>query len=162
MLDIIPDKELTESEFREWIESTEQSVKESIETFDRHTCLSHGFKLEEAMTPGIYIRELTMPANSLVFSKVHITEHPYVITRGVVSVYDGKTVNTFTAPHKGITKSGTKRLLYVHEETTWVTFHPAPSDKIEEMDKNGVITCDTFEEYDNIKGALCHSQQQPQ
>lgn len=156
MLDIIPDKELSEPEFREWIEETQKKFCESVETFDRHTCLSNGHKLEQAMTPGIYIRSLTMPAGALIFSKVHIQEHPYVISKGVVSVYDGKSVKTFNAPHMGITPAGTKRLLLVHEETTWTTFHPTESDDIEEMDKNGVITCDTFEEYDEIKGALCH------
>lgn len=156
MLDIIPDRELSEPEFREWIESQERIIKEATETMDRHSCLSNGYRLEEAMTPGIYIRSLTMPAGSLIFSKVHITEHPYVITSGRVSVYDGKEVVTREAPYKGITPAGTKRLLFVHEETTWTTFHPAPCDDIEEMDKNGVITCDTFAEYDEIKEALCH------
>jgi len=123
---------------------------------DRHSCLSHGYELQESMTPGIYIRELTMPAGQLVFSKVHLEEHPYIITKGKVSVYDGKEVVTRQGPFKGITPAGTKRLLYTHEETTWITFHPAPSDDLEDMDKNGVITCETFKEYEEIKGALCH------
>ena len=157
----IPKTELTELEFREWIESEQTEIEKSaVETFDRHSCLTQdGFRLEQAMTPGLYIRELTMPADSTIFSKVHLQTHPFMITKGKVTVYDGKTLTTHEAPYKGVTQSGTKRLLYIHEDTTWITFHPTDSDDLELMDKNGVITCDTFKEYDEIIGVeLCHLQ----
>lgn len=154
-IDLIPQKKLNGAEFRTWIESVQRGFDKVECAMDRHECLSHGYKLEEAMTPGIYTRELTMPAGSIVISKIHLTEHPFLITKGLVSVYDGEEVVTLKAPHKGVTKKGTKRILYNHEETTWITFHPAPSDDLEEMDKNGVITCETFEEFEEIQEGLC-------
>lgn len=155
----IPERELTETEYREWIESCEAAIVASHDdVMDRHTCISNGFKIEEAMTPGIYTRELTVPAGQLVFTKVHLETHPFMVTKGKIAVYDGKTIQTIEAPYKGITPTGTKRVAYTLEETTWITFHPAPSDDLEEMDKNGVITCATFAEYDSIKKgeSLCH------
>lgn len=144
----IPHKHLTTAQYREWICSAENSLKEQHETFDRHTCINAGFKLEHTVTPGIYTRELTMTAESVVFSKIHMETHPFIITKGRVSVYDGVEVKEIEAPYKGVTPKGTKRVLYVHEDTTWITFHPTQLTDLDEIDKNGVITCDTFDEFD--------------
>ncbi len=147
----IPNQELTEQEFRLWISDLEESINLDFETHDRKTSISAGFSLEEAVTPGIYTRELTMTAGSLVFSKIHIQTHPFAILKGKVSVYDGESIQVIEAPFKSITKAGTKRVLYVHEDTVWITFHPVATDDLSKIDENGVITCDTFEEYDRLK-----------
>lgn len=76
-------------------------------------------------TPGLYVRECTMPKGALVISKIHKTEHPFVISRGDISVWiEGVGVQRFVAPFTGITKPGTRRVLVAHEETVWTTFHP--------------------------------------
>jgi len=81
-------------------------------------------------TPGLYIREIFMPAGTLLTSKIHKTEHPYVVTKGRVSVYiPGVGVEELAAGHFGITKPGTRRVLYIHEDTTWITFHPNADDE---------------------------------
>lgn len=78
----------------------------------------------DRFTPGLYIREITMPAGTLVTSMVHKTRHPFVITRGKVRVIsETEGAVTYTAPHTGITEPGTRRLLHVIEETVWTTFH---------------------------------------
>lgn len=94
--------------------------------------------LVHRFTYGLYIREIFMPAKTLLTSKIHKTEHPFVILKGKVSVLiPGEEVAHLEAPHFGITQPGTRRLLYIHEDTTWLTFHPNPEDvedlvKIEE------------------------------
>ena len=37
-------------------------------------------------TDGMYIREIFMPAGSLITSKIHKTEHPYIVSYGKVAV----------------------------------------------------------------------------
>jgi len=81
--------------------------------------------LVHRFTPGLYIREIFMPAGSMITSKIHKTEHPYVVSKGKVSVFtdnDGEIL--IEAPFTGITKPGTRRVLYNHEDTIWITFHP--------------------------------------
>lgn len=78
-------------------------------------------------TPGLYIREFHAPAGSVFTSKIHRTEHPYVISMGLVTVYsetDG--VQRIRGPYTGITKPGTRRVIFFHEDTVWTTFHPTP------------------------------------
>src|SRR6266576_3496515 len=81
--------------------------------------------LVHRFTPGLYIREIRMPAGALVISKRHKTEHPFVISMGKVDVWTaGKGVERITAPFTGITKPGTRRVIAIIEDTIWTTFHP--------------------------------------
>lgn len=76
-------------------------------------------------TPGLYRRTIFMPAGTLLTSKIHKTKHPYVVTQGVVSVYiPGVGVERIEAPHHGITMPDTRRVLYIHEDCVWATYHP--------------------------------------
>lgn len=86
-------------------------------------------------TPGLYMREIFMPAGTLLTSKIHMTEHPFVILTGRVSVRIIETGVTehFTAPHVGVTRPGTRRLLYIHEDCRWITFHPIGEDEFENV-----------------------------
>lgn len=80
--------------------------------------------LVHRFTDGMYIREIHMPAGIAVTSRIHKTQHPYVITQGVCEVVkeDG-THEILQAPHTGITEVGTRRVLLIHEDTVWITFH---------------------------------------
>jgi len=93
------------------------------------------FPVVHRFTPGLYIREIFMPAGSVLTSKIHKTEHPFVISKGVVSVWtaEGGTV-IMKAPHTGVTKPGTRRVLFVHEDTMWTTFHVGEEENVEEIE----------------------------
>jgi hypothetical protein len=86
-------------------------------------------------TDGLYIRQILMPAGpvddrTLVFSEIHKTQHPYVVTRGKVAVFTvGKGWEVLTAPFQGITEPGARRALLILEDTVWTTYHPNPSNE---------------------------------
>ena len=75
-------------------------------------------------TDKMYVRTLYAPAGSLVTTKIHKTQHPFVVLKGKVSIVlqDG-TVEQISAPYIGITEPGTQRVGYVHEDVIWATFH---------------------------------------
>jgi hypothetical protein len=76
-------------------------------------------------TPGLYVREIFMPRGAVVVSKLHKTEHPFVISKGKCAVWDaGNGVQELAAPFCGVTKAGTQRVLLVLEDCVWTTFHP--------------------------------------
>lgn len=80
--------------------------------------------LEHVFTPGLYARTIRMPKGALVTSKIHKTEHPFVITQGKVVVWtEDEGAKLITAPYQGVTKPGTRRVLYVVEDTVWTTYH---------------------------------------
>lgn len=90
--------------------------------------------VRERLVGGQYLRECTMPAGILVVSKMHKCEHPFFVTKGKVSVFtEGQGWELIEAPFTGITKPGTKRILYTHEDTVWTTVHRTDKGSIEEV-----------------------------
>lgn len=75
-------------------------------------------------TPGMYIREIFMPKDTILTSLLHLTTHPFFVLQGDVSVYyHGVPAQRYKAPYTGITEAGTRRMLYTHEDTIWTTCH---------------------------------------
>ena len=88
-----------------------------------------------SFTPGLYTREIFMPAGATVVSKIHKTEHPFVVSMGKVAVFiDGQGWQVITAPHRGITKPGTRRVAFILEDTIWTTFHPTTLTDVDEIE----------------------------
>jgi len=99
------------------VDALEEKMLESNDVID--------FPLVHRFVPGMYIREIFMPKGSLAVSVIHNTEHPYVCLKGDASVFiPGGEVVRIKAGHIGVTKPGTRRVLFMHEDTVWVTFHP--------------------------------------
>jgi len=112
--------------------------------------------LKHTYADGMYIREITMPANTYVSSKIHKTNHPYFVLRGDVSVITEEGIVRIKAPYWGITKAGTKRTLHVHEETVWITVHATEETDLKKIEAQ-VIAKD-FKELEH-KEKPCLGQQ---
>lgn len=84
-----------------------------------------------------YIREIFMPAGLWIISKIHLTEHPFFILSGKVTVFDQEGRHDMEGPFLGITKPGTRRLLYIHESTIWATYHLTahPEETLDEIEE---------------------------
>lgn len=80
--------------------------------------------LVHRFTEGMYIREIFMPQGTLITSRIHLTNHPFTISKGRVKVsIDGGEWVEYEAPYTGITKSGTRRILFIEEDCVWSTYH---------------------------------------
>jgi len=90
--------------------------------------------LNHTFTDGLYLREITMPRGMIVTSKIHKTNHPYFILKGDVSIATDEETVRIKAPYYGITKAGTKRVLYIHETTVWVTVHKTDKTDLQEIE----------------------------
>tara|TARA_R110002020_G_C16304861_1_gene773384 strand:+ start:3089 stop:3553 length:465 start_codon:yes stop_codon:yes gene_type:complete len=84
---------------------------------------------------GCYIREWNSPPGVLTVSKVHKVAHPFFVLKGCVTVLTEAGMQVITAPHYGITLPGTKRVLYTHEETQWVTVHVTEQTDLGEIER---------------------------
>jgi len=75
-------------------------------------------------TTRMYIREICMPTGAFLTSKIHKTEHPYVVLSGCAFVYsESKDKEELYAGHSGITEPNTRRVLYITDECRWATYH---------------------------------------
>jgi hypothetical protein len=87
-------------------------------------------------TPGLYAREIFMPAGLIITSEIHKTEHPFVVSKGRVLVYleSENRWEVIQAPHFGVTKPGTRRLLLIVFDTVWTTFHVTAKTDVGEIE----------------------------
>lgn len=84
--------------------------------------------------PGLYIREIFIPAGTLLTSAIHKTEHPFVLAMGriaVISETEGRVI--YHAPHVGITTPGTRRALFAETDVVWVTIHKTDKTDLDEI-----------------------------
>lgn len=94
-----------------------------------------GLPVTHRFTPGMYIREIFMPAGVVLTSKIHRTEHPFVVLTGVADVFtDDLGAVRISAPCIGITKPGTRRVLHIIEDCRWATFHATDLKTVEEIE----------------------------
>lgn len=89
---------------------------------------------------GMYGRELFMKADTLIVGKIHKHEHLAVMVYGDISVYtpqDGykrlKGYNMMVSPPE------TKRVVYPHKDTLWITFHASESRDLTELEEQLIV-----------------------
>jgi hypothetical protein len=85
-------------------------------------------------TKGMYIREIQIPAGTMLTSMTHKTEHPFVISEGAIKVTsDNEGSVIYEAPHTGITKPNTRRALHALTDVVWTTFHVTDETDVEKI-----------------------------
>ncbi len=104
------------------------------------------FPLKHTFVDGAYVREITVPKGMLVITKIHKVCHPYFILKGEVSVLTEEGVVRLKAPYSGITPAGTKRIVYIHEDTVWTTVHVTKETDLGKIEEE--IIAKTFDEVD--------------
>lgn len=114
-LDFGVDQTATPPEVRERIEDLEVAMKQSEHQI--HIEPRHYF------APGLYLREITIPKGALVVGKIHKTTHVNIVSQGEISVLTENGIERIKAPCTIISKPGTKRVGYAHEDTVWTTVH---------------------------------------
>lgn len=73
--------------------------------------------------PGMYAREMTIPAGVVVTGAVHRHEHLCTVSKGRLMVSTDEGMKEVSAPCTLVSAAGTKRVGYALEETVWTTYH---------------------------------------
>jgi len=102
--------------------------------------------LEHFFGDGCYIRKITMEPGYIITSAIHKKLHPYFVMTGEVSVLTEQGEVRIRAPYFGMTPAGTKRLLFIHKKTIWITVHVTDKTDLAEIEKE--IIAETFQDFD--------------
>lgn len=90
--------------------------------------------LRNFFAPGIYARELTIPAGTLLTGRRHLAEHICIVSAGEITVWeDGRPPEVVRAPYSIVGARGARRIGYAHEETVWTTVFRNP-DELRDVD----------------------------
>jgi hypothetical protein len=94
--------------------------------------------------PGVYVREIFMPAGTFVIGHCHRTEHLNVILAGRVAVMMDGLVHHLAAPCVLPSGAGVRKLLYIEEDCRWATIHPTEETNLEVLEEMLIVKSDTF------------------
>ena len=120
---------------RSTIENYERVLKETVgsETGDMDEINDDGLK--EHFVGGAYVRELFIPKDCTIVSKIWNKERMWIIASGEVTFTTEMGTKRVKAPYTEIVPHGSKVALYTHEDTLWFAItgtETMSSDKIEE------------------------------
>jgi hypothetical protein len=112
--------------------------------------------LEHTFAPGSYARGIMLPKGALVVGKIHLHAHLNIVSRGLVTVvteFGRMRIDARERPVTFTSQPGTKRALYVHEETWWTTVHLTDSTDLAEIERE--IIAPTYAELDAAMASAC-------
>ena len=110
--------------------------------------IGDSFPLKHTFADGMYVREIFVPKGNLIVTKIHKKSHPCFIIKGDCSILTEEGVKRVKAPYHMITPAGTKRAVYVHEDTVWVTVHNTKETDLQKIEKEVIV--ESFDKFDNI------------
>ena len=139
MYDVALKKRENKEQFRANIMKVQENIENhpnglTGEELEKVNPLKHSF------ADGCYIREIYNPANELIITKIHKKEHPFFLMKGEMSILTETGIQHIKAPYQGITKPGTKRAIYTHEECTFITVHATNNTAIKDVEDEVVCT----------------------
>jgi hypothetical protein len=105
--------------------------------------------LTHTFAPGMYAREISLPAGTFIVGKIHKHAHLNIVTKGrvtVVTEFGRREIRVTGAPITFTSDAGSKRALYVHEDAIWITIHAVQSTDLAEIERE--IIAPDFEELD--------------
>ena len=125
-------------EFREKISDLEQAIVDMGDTTGE--VMHNANPVKHTFAGGCYVREIYNPAHELIITKIHKKEHPFFLMKGEMSILTEEGIQNIKAPYQGVTKPGTKRAIYTHEECIFITVHATDNTTVEDIEDEVVCT----------------------
>jgi len=145
IIDIKPKVVLPVKDIRKMIMGFEQVLKNTNSAFigdNSHCPLKHSF------SDGIYVREITIPKDTILTGKIHKHEHPNFLLKGKVMVITENGEEILEGPCSMISPAGTKRGLYSLTEIVWTTVHLNPTNTQDLDELEELIIAPSYDEYE--------------
>jgi hypothetical protein len=110
--------------------------------------------LKHNFAPGVYMREITMPAGSLIIGHEHLTEHFNVVLTGKARVMIDGVIEDLVAPCYFISKPNVRKVLYIVEEMKFATIHPTDETSVEVLEDTLIRKSNSFIKHEEAKALL--------
>ena len=101
--------------------------------------------------PGVYVRELMIPAGTILTGKIHRHETMNILISGTITVTTDDGMQTLTGPLIFNSKPGTKKAAYAETDTLWLNVHPTELTDLEEIEEEFIAP--SFEALEQEKQA---------
>jgi hypothetical protein len=110
------------------IANTEKTVVEGMEEIKNFlmdpTTEQTELPLKHSFAPGVYAREMEIPAGTLLIGKIHKHRHHNFLMKGsIIVLTEANGVELLQAPLMIVSEEGTQRIGYAVTDTVWTTIH---------------------------------------
>jgi hypothetical protein len=102
--------------------------------------------LTHHFAPGLYLREMFIPAGVTLTGMIHKTEHFCILSQGSVQVDTDEGVVTYSASSVIKSAPGAKRAIHALEDSVWINVHFNPTNEQDLDTIEKIYTVKTFEE----------------
>lgn len=133
------------------------SINDQIENLERDLLVNKSqveCPLKHNFAPGVYMREITMPAGSFVIGHEHLTEHFNVVLTGKARVMIDGVIEDLVAPCYFISKPNVRKVLYIVEEMKFATIHPTDETSVEVLENTLIRKSNSFIKHEEAKALL--------
>ena len=102
-----------------------QEIRQLLAEIEHEMCKFPQIEVPLAhyFSDAVYAREMNVPAGMLLMGKIHKKRSMNIISKGEVSILSIDGIIRVRAPYSFVSSPGAKRLILVHEDTTWTTIH---------------------------------------
>lgn len=102
--------------------------------------------IEHYFVPGIYLRQMTMPAGAVITGKIHRTEHYCILAKGEATLVTESGRKNIQAPMVIHSLPGVKRAIHSHSEVVWINVHHNPTNERDLNRVDEIFVVDTFDQ----------------
>lgn len=103
------------------------------------------FQYKHYFSPGVYARELFIPAGTLLTGMIHKYTQLNIMSQGEMDVLVEDKIVRVRAPFTVVSPPGTKRIAYAYTDTVWTTILGTHLDTVEEIEEHFIAKSE--EEY---------------
>ena len=120
----------------ESIENFQEQLRQSGVGIEKGTQeMEEVFPVDHYFENGMYTRKIFMPKGMVVVSLIHKQDHPSFFLSGEKSVLmDTGEIVRMKAPDVVMTKAGTQRVAYMHEDCEWACVYKTDATTVEEAE----------------------------
>lgn len=129
------------------MELTKLSVRDKVSAIETELLKQPQLELpvRHFFSPGVYARELFIPAGTLLTGKIHKCAQINILSKGVIRVLIGEHVEEIEASYTVVSPPGTKRIAYAVTDCIWTTILPTDETDPEVIERR--FTVGTEDEY---------------
>lgn len=106
--------------------------------------------LNHTFSDGIYVREIFIPADTMLVGKIHKHDHPNFLMSGKVLVVTENGMEELEGPMSMISPAGTKRVVHAITDTVWITVHLNPTNTQDLALLEKEVIADSYEDYEKF------------
>jgi hypothetical protein len=104
--------------------------------------------LKHSFAPGVYMREILMPARTFVIGHQHKTRHLNIVLTGRAAVMMDGELHHIVAPCTFTSEPGVRKVLYIFETMRWATIHPTAETDLKVLESELIVKSDAFRNHE--------------